>query len=280
MFLTGKVAVLTGGSGGIGSLIARRLLSEGASLAIVDISRAAMNRAVQELCTFGKIKTYEFDISNLGDVLSLKKCVLKDMGTVDILINAAGVQGPIGAFRDNDLSEWIRNINVNLLGTVSCCHEFVPVLVKKKAGKIINFAGGGANSPRPNFSAYSSAKAAVVRFTETLAEELRNFNIQVNAVSPGVIRTQMIEETLKAGSQKAGPEYDQIKARTLSGFDDPETVSELVCYLASASSDWLTGKNISAIWDPWKKWISETPKGLDKDLYVLRRIDERNFRKA
>jgi NAD(P)-dependent dehydrogenase (short-subunit alcohol dehydrogenase family) len=280
MLLSGKTVVLTGGNGGIGTAIAKRLLDEGARVAVADVSRQGLISVHQVLRAFDRLKTYEIDVSNIDDVLAFKKRVIEEHGAVDILINAAGIQRPIGAFLDNNLSEWVRNIQVTLLGTVICCQIFGAIFKEKKAGKIINFAGGGANSPRPNFSAYGAAKAAVVRFTETLAEELRPFNIQVNAVSPGVIRTQMIEETLEAGYYKAGPEYDQLKAREISGFDDPVNVAELVCYLASQSSNWLTGRNISAVWDPWREWTTKSPEELDKNLYVLRRIDDRNFKKA
>jgi NAD(P)-dependent dehydrogenase (short-subunit alcohol dehydrogenase family) len=280
LLLPGKIAVLTGGSGGIGTAIAKRLLAEGAKVAVADVACEPLISMTQELSARGRLKAYVVDVSKIDDVLSLKKGALEEYGRVDILINAAGIQGPIGAFLENDLKEWLRNIQINLLGTVICCQVFGTVFRDNKAGKIVNFAGGGANTLRPYFSAYGAAKAAVVRFTETLAEELRPFGIQANAVSPGVIRTQMIEETLRAGLEKAGPEYHQLRAREVSGFDDPGNVAELVCYLASDSSNWLTGRNISAVWDPWREWAARAPKGLDKDLYVLRRIDGRNFKKA
>ena len=190
MLLPGNVAVLTGGSGGIGTAIAKRLLVEGAQVAVA-VSRPALSSITQEMSAFGRIKAYKVDVSKIGQVRSFRNRVLDEYGRVDILINAAGIQGPIGAFLQNELSEWIRNIQINLLGTVICCRVFGTIFLENRAGKIINFAGGGANAPRPHFSAYGTAKAAVVRFTETLAEELRPFNIQVNAVSPGVIRTRM-----------------------------------------------------------------------------------------
>jgi len=278
--LANKVVVLTGGGGGIGRVIAGKLLREGASLAIVSLSETSVNTVVRDLGTLGNIAGFALDIANPNMVLSLKDKLLNLYGRVNVLINAAGIQGPIGELAENDTAEWIRTVNVNLIGTVICCKTFVPAFKAEKAGKIINFAGGGANAPRPYFSAYGASKAAVVRLTETLAEELGEYNIQVNAVSPGVIRTRMIEETLSAGYKKAGEEFIQLQKRMSSGFDDPENVAQLVSYLASESSNWLTGRNISAVWDPWKEWMNSVPTQLDRDLYTLRRIDGRNFVKT
>ena len=277
MSLAGKVIVLTGGGGGIGRVVARELLEEGASLVIADNSEDSVRAAERDLGTLGKLTGWALDIANIGDVGILKEKVLAGYGRADALINAAGVQGPIGEFYENDPADWIRTVHVNLIGTVLCCRAFVPLFRARGAGKIINFAGGGANAPRPHFSAYGASKAAVVRFTETLAEELKDRNIQVNAVSPGVIKTQMIEETLEAGLEKAGPEFDQLKARLRTGFDNAQDVAELICYLASESSNWLTGRNISAVWDPWREWQRKPPGGIEKDMFVLRRIDGRNY---
>jgi len=280
MPLEGKVVILTGGAGGIGKKIAAKLLRQRGRLVIADVEKGSLELAVRDLASFGEIEGHVLDVSNAGEVLSFENRVVARHGTADVLINAAGIQAPIGAFWENDIGEWARNIQVNLMGTVICCRAFAPVFMGKKAGKIVNFAGGGANAPRPRFSAYGTAKAGVVRFTETLAEELRSFGVQVNAVSPGVIRTRMIEETLEAGFEKAGPEYNQLRARETTGFDDPENVADLVGWLASDASNGLTGRIISAVWDPWRTWTDGAAGELDKDLYVLRRIDARNFKKA
>lgn len=280
MSLANRVVVLTGAGGGIGRVIAGTLIGEGALLAIADISEADVNAVAGELRMRGEVAGFAVDIAVPDSVEALKDKVMDRYGHVDILVNAAGIQGPIGEFEGNEIADWIRTVNVNLIGTVICCKAFVPAFKAAKAGKIINFAGGGANAPRPCFSAYGTSKAGVVRFTETLAVELKDHNIQVNAISPGIIKTRMIEETLSAGPERAGGEFEQVQKRMSSGFDDPRNAAELVAFLASESSNWLTGRNISAVWDPWREWMNRPPEGLDKDLYVLRRIDDRNFKKA
>lgn len=126
---------------------------------------------------------------DVTDYKQVKQLYFKDE---DVIVNCAGIYGPIGQFHNNGLKQWHKTINVNLLGTVNVCYA---VLKKMKIGKIINFSGGGALYPRPNFSAYATSKAAVVRFTETIAQEYPN--IQINCIAPGFIRTKMTKNVEK-----------------------------------------------------------------------------------
>ena len=277
MEFSGKVALITGGSRGIGKSLAERFLKEGAQVVIAARSKDELSRTVKTLEKMGQIVGISADVSREEDVKHLIDKALQSLKTIDILVNAAGIQNPIGLFLEANTKEWIKNLQINLIGTMLCCKTALPVMMEKKKGKIINFSGGGANYPRPNFSAYAVSKAAIVRFTEILAEELKEFNIQVNAVSPGIIKTRMIDEILIAGPEKSGKDYNQVKSKMNGGFDSPELVSELVLFLASDKSNWITGRVISAIWDPWKEWKEKGQTELDKDIYVLRRIDGRNF---
>jgi NAD(P)-dependent dehydrogenase (short-subunit alcohol dehydrogenase family) len=276
MDLKGKVAIVTGGVGGIGRVVSTRLAGEGAKVVIVDVTRET---ELASLVQYGSVALIQADVSTPGGAEDALRRVIERHSSVDILVNAAGIQGPIGPFADADMDLWVSAIEVNLLGTVRCCRAALPYMMSKERGKIINFAGGGANSSRPNFSAYAVSKAGVVRFTEVLADELKGANIQVNAVAPGVINTRMIAEILDAGKDKAGGDFDQVQSRMKKGFDSPEAVADLVCFLASTGSDWLTGRVISAVWDPWREWKAAGIGALDRDLYTLRRIDGRNFKK-
>jgi 3-oxoacyl-[acyl-carrier protein] reductase len=151
-------------------------------------------------------------------------------------------------------------------------------MLKQRRWKIVNFAGGGAVQPFPNFSAYAASKAGVVRLTENLAKEYQARNIQINAVSPGIIHTKLREDLLKAGVKKVGKEYfkNAVKIKKLGG-DDPEKVADLVLFLSSPKNK-LTGKLISAKWDHWQKFNSGKINKLNKTSeYTLRRIDGRNF---
>jgi 3-oxoacyl-[acyl-carrier protein] reductase len=173
---------------------------------------------------------------------------------------------------ENAPDAWEFNFQVNLFGPMRLIHAILPGMMARGRGKIINFSGGGATAPRPNFSAYAASKAALVRLTETLAMELKPFNIQVNAVAPGAVNTQMLTEVITAG-ERAGGEYELALERARNGGTPPELVCELIVFLASADSGALTGKLISAPHDPWRSWAGSGADLNSSPLYTLRRLD-------
>jgi len=143
-------------------------------------------------------------VTRIGEVKRLIKHTVSRYGKIDVLINAAGMQLPIGSLIDVSAGEWRKTVEVNLIGTMLCCKFSLPSMISNKKGKIVNFGGGGAITPRPNFSAYASSKAGVIRFTETLAEEVKEFNIDVNAIHPGSVNTRMIADTIVIGVDAVG----------------------------------------------------------------------------
>jgi NAD(P)-dependent dehydrogenase (short-subunit alcohol dehydrogenase family) len=171
-----------------------------------------------------------------------------------------------------DWDQWRQAVNINLFGTVLCCRAFLPMLERASRGKIVILSGGGATKPLPNLSAYATSKAAIARFGETLAEELRESNIDVNLVAPGALNTRLLEEVLEAGPDRVGAAfYEASMKQKESGGTPLERGAELCVYLASNASDGITGKLISAVWDPWERldrWRDE----LRSDIYTLRRI--------
>lgn len=277
MKLKNKVAIITGGSRGIGNAVARMFLQEGARVAIAARSKTEVDGAVNDLKQEGETIGIPADVSKERDVQNLLELTLNQYDTVDILVNAAGVQGPINPFIEVDMQEWINNIHINLIGTVLCCKAVLPTMMGKKQGKIINFSGGGAASPRPNFSAYACSKAAIVRFTETLALEAKDYGIDVNAISPGIVNTRMIEEIIKAGSKSGEKELSLALEQSQKGGTPPELPAELAIFLASEDSNGLTGRLISAVWDDWKNFNKNIGDITNSSLYTLRRIDGRNF---
>ena len=118
---------------------------------------------------------------------------------LDILVNNAGVYGPMGPIEENDWEAWVRAIQINLFGTVLMSRAVIPIFRGQNYGKIINLSGGGATAPLPRMSSYAASKAAVVRLTETLAEELRDAHVDVNAIAPGALNTRLLDEVLAAG---------------------------------------------------------------------------------
>jgi 3-oxoacyl-[acyl-carrier protein] reductase len=278
--LADKVALVTGGGRGIGRAVAEAFVREGAHVAIASRTASEIESTIRELKTrysdcsaFGRT----VDVSDAMAVADLVDEIIDRQGAVDVLVNAAGVQSPIGPFADVDVREWMRSAGINLFAPVLCCRSALPIMISRKAGKIINFSGGGATGPRPYFSAYACAKTAVVRFTEVLAEEVREFGIDVNAIAPGPINTKMLDEIIEAGPRAGSKEWEDAVRRRDKGGVPPELPAELVVFLASNESDGITGKLISAPWDQWRDEEFRNRLRADKDLATLRRIDDMHF---
>jgi NAD(P)-dependent dehydrogenase (short-subunit alcohol dehydrogenase family) len=279
--LLGKVALITGGSRGIGKGAAIALAREGARIAIAARNRAEVELVQNDLRTTG-VDAFGLtvDVSNPGEVDRLVRETVIQFGRIDVLINAAGVQGPIGPLWLNDPEQWLAAININLFGTMLCCRAVVPHMIATGHGKIINFSGGGATQPRPNFSSYAAAKAAVVRLTETLADELRGFRIDVNAIAPGVVDTRLLDAIVEAGPA-AGSESGQVETlrKESTGFVPIEVPASLAVFLASSGSDGLTGRLISAPHDDWPRWDKARIQQISSLPWLtLRRIDKSTLR--
>ena len=213
------------------------------------------------------------DVGLEEDVGRLVAAAAAVLPGIDILVNNAGVLGPIGRFEEVDWAEWVRTIQFDLLGSVSTCRAVVPHMRRRGGGKIIQISGGGATAPDPRFSAYAAAKAGVVRFIETIAEELRNDGIAANSVAPGAAVTRMNDQRIAAGPENTGAEvwHASIRRRE-EGGNDPALCASLCVFLASAASDGLTGKLISAVRDNWKELPSKIDVLGASDVYTLRRI--------
>jgi NAD(P)-dependent dehydrogenase (short-subunit alcohol dehydrogenase family) len=277
--LGNKKAIITGAGRGIGRVISERFAKEGASLALISRTELELIETLEIVKQYSPDSLYYVaDISKENEVKIVVEGIQSKWGNIDVLVNNAGVQNPIGPFYKNNLTDWKRNIEINLFGTVNLTYHVLKNMINNKRGKIINLSGGGSTSPRPNFSAYAVAKTAIVRFTENLAEEVREFNIDVNAIAPGAINTKMLEDVLHA-QNLAGNEYNEAIKRKKTGGNDPELAASLICFLASGLSDGITGKLISAPWDPWKEIIYQNELRNNKDVAVLRRIDNKNFYK-
>jgi NAD(P)-dependent dehydrogenase (short-subunit alcohol dehydrogenase family) len=203
----------------------------------------------------------------------LAAIIKERFGKLDVLVSNAGVYGPKGAVEEVDWYAWSQAISINLLGTVLCCRAFLPLLRQSTRGKILLVSGGGATKPLPFLSAYAASKAAVVRFGETLAEELRGVGIDVNSIAPGALNTRLLEEVLSAGPEKVGQSFYEASLRQKQSGGTPlEKAAELCVYLASSESDGITGKLISAVWDTWKNFAAHHEDLQRTDVYTLRRI--------
>ena len=272
MKLRGKVAIVTGGGRGVGKAIALAFAREGSQLVLAARTLPELQAAAMEVRALGRQPlTMKVDVSERQDVEAMVASTLGEFGRVDILVNNAAVQLPIGPTWENNPDEWLKTILINLGGMFLCCRAVVPVMVDRGAGKIISLSGGGAAYPRPYFSAYAASKAAVVRLTETLAQELKEYNIQVNAIAPGRVNTRMTEQVLAAGPAARERELAAAR-RTKKEGTSPHSAAELAVFLASTESDGLTGRLISAVWDDWRSLPSRLEDVTASQLYTLRRI--------
>ena len=276
--LSGRVALVTGASRGLGREVAQAFVRAGANVALVARPSPAFDATLvalgaQRVQSAQRLHAIPTDLSRHEGCPAVAEAAHRALGSVDILVNNAGITGPIGALEQTHLEEWLRTIEVNLLAPIALMSAVVPHMRARGWGKIINLSGGGATGPRPNFMAYAASKAALVRATETLAEEVKGQGIDVNAVAPGIMNTRMLDDMVAAGQVRAGQrEYQLAIEQQARGGSPPTRAVGLVLWLASPASNGITGRLISAVWDPWEHLASRREELAGTDIYTLRRI--------
>ena len=239
MNLKGKIALVTGGTRGIGREIALRLAKEGANLAITYTSKEE-----QALDVVNEIKNHgvnaiavKANVINNDDVLNMVKTVEEELGTIDILVNNAGITKDNLIIRMTE-EDWDSVIDVNLKGVFLSTKAVARAMMKKRYGKIINISsvvGVNGNAGQGN---YSASKAGVIGFTKSMAKELASRGVRVNAIAPGFIETDMtniLKEEIK---------NEMIKSIPLNSFGKPKDIANLVVFLAGEESDYITGQVI------------------------------------
>ena len=280
--LAGRRCIITGASRGLGATVARTFWAQGADLLLVARSEAKLKQVIGELGVRPDQRVHAMTC-DLGDEETPNRIIEQAhrlLGGVSVLVNNAALQGPIGPVWENDWAEWECAFRVNLLSVVNLCRSCVPLIATSGGGKIISISGGGAGRPRPRFTAYGAAKAAMVKFCETLADEVRPLGIDVNCVAPGPMNSAMTDAILAAGAERTGrKEYDDALGVRHQGTDVTERAAALCAFLASSESDGITGKLISALWDPWETFGKHLDELRKTDIYTLRRIlpKERGF---
>jgi NAD(P)-dependent dehydrogenase (short-subunit alcohol dehydrogenase family) len=273
--LEGRRVLVTGGSLGLGLEVSRWLASRGVRLVIVGRGLDALDAALDGLEGTG----HERLVLDVSEAAAWPEAMaqLDRGGDLHGLVTAAGVLGPIGPIETVPVDEITATIAVNLGGTAMALHHAVPRL-RVTGGRAVTFSGGGATGPLARFDAYAASKAGVVRLTENVAADGA---IEVNCVAPGFVVTRMHEGTLAAGPDLAGSGYYERTTEQLEqgGFPASEA-AELVAYLLSPDSRGITGRLISAQWDPWREAEFRARLRADPDLGRLRRIDEQFFTRA
>jgi len=265
--LQNKVCLIVGASGTLGTAVAQGFAQAGARLALTG--RAAIPQTPAERAQTLRLK---LDIRSRNEVRNALQKVREELGSLDVVVNCSGIQGPIGPAQTVDPEEWIRAVEINLFGCFYLAHAAIPIMLSQAGGKIIFFSGGGATSARPFFSAYGAAKAAVVRLTETLAEELRDQGIQVNAIAPGAVRSRMWNEMRAAGAAGGQKLLEELKQMDRTGGVPPERAASLALFLASDRSRNLTGRLISAVYDKWEEMETRIATIMSTEAGTLRRV--------
>ena len=268
--------LITGASRGLGEAIAKEFWKSGASLALVARGGerlASLRETLLPTAAAGQqVHCFPADLSNASKAGAVLRAARARFERLDVLVNNAAIVGPIGKFWENDAAAWIETLQVNLLAPAELMRGAVPWMAERGGGVIINLSGGGATSPRPNFSAYATAKAALIRLSETIAVEAEPLGVRVHCVAPGAMNTEMLEVVLRAAQESVGGEYGKAVQQKAKGGADPGVAARLCVFLAGDAARGVTGRLFSAVWDPWEKmceWAEELP---GSDIYTLRRI--------
>ena len=271
MRLQDRVGLITGAGRGIGRAVALAYAREGARLALAARTLSELEETARRVQALGaEACVMQADVTDQAQVDQMVRQTLERYSTIDILVNNAGVLGLVGPLQMNDVSNWIRTIHVNLIGVYLCCRAVLPAMLSKDRGKIINLSGGGWR----NLSAYSASKAAVVYLTEILSMELKDKNIQVNAMSPGSIHTRMWEETRDDAAALGDTELFESGQRVIGGGGaSMERAVDLAVFLASDDSGGLSGRLIHSMTDDFASLPPRIPDIMASDTYTLRRVE-------
>lgn len=275
-------ALITGATGGLGSVLSKKFWDSGWNLILVSRKNEALETLISNLGVRQGQTALSFmcDLRNEVEVLNLTKKITQDVNSLEALINNAAIHGSIGPLETLGVADWKDVFQVNLNAPVMLCKFLLPLLKRANSGSIVNISGGGGTGPRPNFAAYSASKTALIRFSETFSKEVQASGVRVNCVSPGVMNTGLLKEVLVAGIEGAGEleVLGAMKAKEGSSSTINNAV-ELIFYLACDKSRGITGKTISAAWDNWKNFTPYISMMADSDLFTLRRIAgrDRNF---
>ena len=246
-FLSDRVAVVTGAGRGLGQAVAVKLAEHGAAVAIVARTSAQVDETACRIkAAGGRAVGFSADVANVDAVEHLRDEVRRDLGPVTILVNAAGVFGPIQSIAESDCARWIETIHINTIGPYLTCRAFLPDMLALDWGRIINFSSAASlHAPGPLSSAYGTSKVALNQFTRHLAAELAGTNVTANVIHPGEVKTQMWA-AIRTESQQSGPigeGYRRWAADVAaSGGDPPHKAAELVLKIVRQTDARWSGK--------------------------------------
>ena len=267
--LQNQGVLVTGAGRGIGKRLAIGFAGAGARVGLLARSKAELDLAQLEIEHAGGVALrIRADVTDFEQMCAAVDRMRVQYGGVQVMICAAAVQGPIAPFVETTPKAWADVVQTNLVGAMNSCRAVLPHMIERRSGKIILLSGGGAANARPNFSAYAASKAAVVRMAETLAEEVRDHNIQINCMAPGGTYTHMTDEILRAGERAGWKEQEDALNVRQTGGVPPEKQIQLALFLASEQSNHISGKLLH-VNDDWKKLKNAS---IHPEIYTLRRV--------
>jgi 3-oxoacyl-[acyl-carrier protein] reductase len=277
--LKDKKILITGGASGIGLAIAEACVKEGASVIIAARSQQKLDDAATLLKKLlpnnetPKIMAVKTDVTSDNDLEYLINKIKQEYGSLDSLIASAGLYGTIGPFLDTPINEWAKSVEINLIGAAKSVYYAAKIMNPAKPSQVVLFSGGGQGAYE-NFSAYVTGKGGIWRFTESVGAELAKRNIFMNAMTPGPVNTQFLDDLIAAGPNKVGQEaYEKSLRQKKEGGQSPTKAVDLCLYLLSEKSAGLYGKTISAIWDNYQNF-ADLGKMSCTDIYTFKRVVE------
>ncbi len=261
---------VTGAGRGIGKRLAIGFATRGARVGLLARSKAELDLCHLEIeHQGGSALRLRADTSDYEQVAAAVERMRVQFGAhPKVLVCAAAVLGPIGPFAESNPKHWPEVIDTNFTGTLNACRAVLPHMLEHRSGKIVILAGGGSTPARPNFALHEATKHALIRFVETLAEEVSERNVQVNCLTPGGTYTHMTDQILAAGDRAGWEEIEEARQVRMTGGVPAEKQIELVLFLASEHSNHVSGRVLN-VHDDWKKLKD---KAMQPDLYRLRRV--------
>jgi NAD(P)-dependent dehydrogenase (short-subunit alcohol dehydrogenase family) len=277
--LAGRRVALTGGSRGIGLAIARRLLDDGASVALCSRDGAAVSAAVEQLRVGreDRVAGWKADVTDTPALARFAREAELRFGGIDSLVANAGIWGPKGPLMDVDFDEWLHAFDVNVHGVVRTLRAFIDALRRSEQSRIVVMVGGGSYQPYPYLSAYGATKSGLARLGESIAEELIVEGITLNMMLPGPVNTAMVDELLAAGPELLGAKrYQKVVDQKAAGGVPPERGAALCAFLLSDQIEGVYGKLISQA-DSYESIAQHRQAVMDSDAFTLRRVTPKSL---
>lgn len=241
--LANKIALITGGAGGIGKVTAKRFLEEGAKVVLVDLFQEPLNQAKAELEAFGEVIVIQADVSQEEDVKNYVKKTVEKFGRIDVFFNNAGIEGKVAPITEQKVEDLDKVLAVNVRGVFLGLKHVLAVMKEQGSGSVINTSSVAGLSGSPNVTPYIASKHAVVGLTKATAVEVAPYKVRVNSVHPSPVNTRMmrsLEEGFAPGQAEAA-KADMEKSIPLGRYGESEDISNLVLFLASDESAFITG---------------------------------------